>query len=197
MNRTAVIITATACLVWPAIRTIQAQQTSGQADPPPAVSPDQSAKKTDAKPAPALGGDGRVVPPSSAEDLMGAFEGQRPPSVPVGPRDFGKENDSSSRRGDSKSLVLREGEYLINREGRIERDGPWWIFRPEHPDADTMPKPMRILPNQQLERMVMETKASNSRPIYVVSGEVTLFESQNYILVRKSLRKRATENLRK
>ena len=60
----------------------------------------------------------------------------------------------------------------------------------EHPDP-----PMRLLPNQMLERMVRESQGATITVEFIVSGEVTDFMGRNYLMLRKLLRRRNLGNL--
>ena len=93
--------------------------------------------------------------------------------------------------------LLREGQYINAVAGRLECEGPWWTFGFESDSPETPQPPMRLLPNQKLENMTRAQQASTESIVFEVSGELTLFTSQNYLLVRKSLRRRSAENLRK
>lgn len=132
----------------------------------------------------------------TSDDILKAFQRDRPTNAPVRPRmtqDPGSPGDAAGKPGS----LLREGESLYDAGARLVREGSWWtvVFESDSPDAPQ--PPMRVLPNQELERMVMESKSATSEPLFIVSGEVTLFESANYLLIRKALRSRATDNLQK
>jgi hypothetical protein len=86
---------------------------------------------------------------------------------------------------------------LTDRTGRLGQQGNWWIFIFEA-DNDSYPEPpMKLLPNQTLERMVRESRGGLDPVVFIVSGEVTDFKSENYLLPRKVLRKRDLGNLSK
>ncbi len=129
----------------------------------------------------------------SPEEIIKAFEKDRPRSAPLRSKNAGR---PTGRKPATASLV-REGEYINNAAGRCVRDGAWWTFEFESDSPEAPRPPVRLLPNQQLERLVRETQASGEEIVFVVSGEVTIFESQNYVLVRKALRRRSMGNLHK
>ena len=138
----------------------------------------------------------RALSTPTAEQIMKAFERQRPANAPVRPRHW-RDELAARRRQHQPATLLREGEYIHNVAGRLTRQGFWWLFTFESDSTEAPRPPLRLLPNQQLERIVMEYKASAQRPVFLISGEVTLFEAYNYLLVRKALRQRTTRNLEK
>ena len=136
----------------------------------------------------------------SPEAVMRAFQRQRPTNAPV----RSKATQSPTARGEPSTGtgsgargLLREGQYINGVAGRLEREGPWWTFVFESDSPDTPRPPMRLLPNQKLENMTHAQEASTMSIVFEVSGELTLFASENYLLVRKSLRRRNADNLRK
>ncbi len=54
-----------------------------------------------------------------------------------------------------------------------------------------------ICPRVALERMVRESRGGRDQVIFIVTGEITDFRSENFLLPRKVLRKRSLGNLRK
>ena len=75
--------------------------------------------------------------------------------------------------------------------GRLGRGGSWWTCVLESDSPERPQPPMRLLPNQKLENRTRAQEASTESIVFEVSGELTLFASQNYLLVRKSLRRRS------
>lgn len=146
--------------------------------------PDPGAVRTPAQPSP--------------EDIIKAFQRDRPINKPIRPRTPRTATEGSLNQASREvALLYREGEYLNDVVGRLARDGLWWTLVFES-DAPLAPRPpMRLLPNQQLERMVRESEASPESIVYVVSGEVTVFGSDNFLLLRKTLRRRSMGNLEK
>lgn len=164
----------------------------GAADKPrPAPKP--SEKDPDAaEPKDSAAEEVRIPSQPSPEDIIKAFQRDRPVNRPVRPKGLYRPIPA-----DQSGSLLREGEFINNLAGRLARDSNWWtlVFESDSPDAPR--PPMRLLPNQQVERLVRETEASSESPTFVVSGEVTLFESENYLLLRKVLRRRSMGNLEK
>jgi hypothetical protein len=94
---------------------------------------------------------------------------------------------------------LPDGYILADRTGRLVRQDEWWVFSfvGDNNPTESPDPPMRLLPNQMLERAVRETEGAGQRVEFIVSGEVTDFMGENYLLLRKLLRKRELGNLSK
>ncbi len=193
-HRVAVAASVTLMVCW-------AMRSPAQDAPPPAA--DRPEPAVDAPPTPkppveATREETRAPSQPSAEEIMSAFERDRPVDSVAKPKQWRDAAGAPARRRKAKTMVLmREGEYVHNVAGRLQRSGSWWTLVFEADSAEAPKRPMRLLPNQQLERIVMETKASSEVPVFLISGEVTLYESYNYVLVRKALRRRTTNNLDK
>ena len=167
-----------------------AQDSGGGSDKKAADTQDTPAKaQTDEQEA------GKTRRPSP-EAVMQAFQDQRPTNAPVQSR---KSHVPMlpDETGSGSGSLLREGQYINGEAGRLERDGPWWSFVFESDSPETPRPPMRLLPNQKLENMTRAVEASTESIVFELSGEVTLFASENYLLVRKSLRRRSPDNLLK
>lgn len=129
-----------------------------------------------------------------AEDVLREFQLERPKPVPVLP---GKANDQVDSGGDPETaLTVPDGYFIVDRSVRLVQEGEWWVI---HFIADNNPtsspqKPMRLLPNRMLERMIHESQVV-SQYEYIVSGEVTRYMDENYLLLRKLMRRRNMGNL--
>lgn len=98
---------------------------------------------------------------------------------------------------DNGAAAWHEGWQIVSRAGRLVPDGDNWIFVFES-DSPENPEPrLRLLPNLKLEAMVRETTAAGASPVYIVSGEVTVYFGENYLLTRLALRKPNASNLSK
>lgn len=141
------------------------------------------------------------APKASADDVLRQFEQDRPKARPLLPGRGNRERtvhepltDGDLRRSPAR---LPEGYFLVDRAGRLTREGPWFVFNfigDNNPTATPDP-PMRLLPNRMLERMIRESKGSTVSVEFIVSGEVTDFMGENHLLLRKLLRKRSVGNL--
>jgi len=109
---------------------------------------------------------------------------------PESERGAGAEGGGRARQ--DRSLLV-DGSPVSERPGRfLVADGrPVFSFHPDKsfPTAQTM----EILKNQYLEIMEDEAKAGVSE--FVVSGEVTSYRGQNYLLIGKLLRRVPNRNL--
>ncbi len=198
-----VAIALTAALPRPVDVPAQQSRTPENAEPDDAAKAPDQAGSGDASKAEEAVDTGRSAQPhvarphsqSSAKEIIEAFEKDRPVNRPVRARGHQGEAVRGSTQ-QSKSL-MRDGEYVNNVRGRLMRDGAWWSFVFESDTPESPHPPLRLLPNQQLARIVVESEASAEQPVFVLSGEVTLFESRNYLLIRKALRSRTTQNLEK
>jgi len=120
---------------------------------------------------------------------------QRPASEIIRPNapDTG---DAAPRTAGPRTL-LPEGTPIVSRAGRVVRDGIWWtlVFESDHPEHPE--PPIRILPNSSLEVMARMAETIPTGLVFIVSGEVTEFEGQNYLLVRVFMRRQESGNLTK
>lgn len=135
---------------------------------------------------------GQATPPSStktasqegasAEDILRTLRQRRPSNEVIPP---GSKKDGGPEGGARpEGLLWPEGSTWIERSGRLEREGDWWRF-----DEDSARGlAVRLLPNAQLEVMVRTLRGQAENNRFKVSGEITLFEGQSYLIVRSSVR---------
>ncbi len=145
-----------------------------------------------ATPAPAGSADAEA----SAEEVLAMLHGQLPSQqvVSVG--------DTSSGRHDSKGAaiartLLPDGAPLVDRPGRLVDEGQWWTFVFESDNPDYPELPMKLLRNQNVELMVEASRRGELGLVFVVSGEVTVFNGENYLLPRTVMRRIDSGNLTK
>ena len=93
--------------------------------------------------------------------------------------------------------ALSDGSPLIARPGRLVRDGDWWTFVFESDDEGYPEPPMKLLPNQHVELMAEVLARGAKGLVFTVSGEVTAFGGENYLLPRTVMRRVDMGNLRK
>lgn len=114
-----------------------------------------------------------------AESIMSSLEGGAPARRPA------RAPASSSGEGVESAALLREGEFLNLRRGRIDRSGALsWTFTFEN-DADAPAigePPMRLLACRTTERMERIIERLGERTPMTVSGEVFVYEGENYLL---------------
>jgi hypothetical protein len=95
----------------------------------------------------------------------------------------------------------RQGEQpgesiVVDQVGRVMPTDQWWTFSFEDPTPSAAkPKPMRILPNQLLEVAISLSAGGTNGAVLVISGEITRYQGNNYMLLRKVLVKRDMGNL--
>jgi len=94
---------------------------------------------------------------------------------------------SGARHG--KRTLWPEGWAVVDIGGYLRRDGSWWTFAPDAPEELD---PIRLLPNATLEVMV-RTATNASGPVrFNVSGQTTVYEDRNYLLLHSLARDRNT-----
>lgn len=91
-----------------------------------------------------------------------------------------------SRHAKDADLLLPEGSRVVDRPGKLRQQEEWWVFEPATGDP---PLPtLRLLPNAALEAAVLTWINADPPPDFSLSGEVLLFENQNYLLLRLAVR---------
>ena len=139
------------------------------------------------------------TPPSvpSAEEVIKAFEQDRPRNVAIPPVSTAvaapKPAEESGKRAPTR---YPDGYLLIDRAGRVRQDGEWWTFVFESDSPSFEEPPMKLLPNRMLERAVFEVRGAPNI-VFIVSGEITDYQGENFMLLRKLLRRRDLGNLKK
>jgi hypothetical protein len=184
---------------------------------PPANATATTGASTDepaAAPRPVIDDPNRSPAPVSAEDILSEFQRERPVAEPLLPKPQPSDTpklptqpgrspgatsitDSGYDPSDGPRARLPDGFILVDRAGRLVREGEWWVVTfvsDNHPQTLGEP-PMKLLPNRMLERMVRESQSSRRTVEFIVTGEVTDFMGENYLLLRKLMRKRDMGNL--
>ncbi len=144
----------------------------------------------------------RTARPPRPEDIIREFQKQRPqlvPVLPTGPEDetIQRATPEEAAQGPLRPARLPDGAMLVDRAGRVVREAEWWVFVFESDNSSYPEPPMKLLPNQALERMVRESRGGVDPVVFVVTAEVTDFKAENYLLPRKVLRQRDLGNLKK
>lgn len=128
-------------------------------------------------------------------DVLSALRNREPEkAMPIAP--LPRANPRGSGAVGSGSLVA-DGTPVVRRPGRLIRDGTWWtfVFESDHPERPE--PPLKLLPSQGVQQMVQASKRDNSGLVFLVSGEMTLFEDENYLLPRAVIRRINMGNLTK
>lgn len=89
-----------------------------------------------------------------------------------------------------KKALWPEGHVVVERLGVLRQDGAWWRFN--WTDAPDEPS-VRLLPNATLEEMIRTGGSGEVLATLMVSGEMTVFEHENYLLATVALRTSANE----
>jgi len=119
----------------------------------------------------------------TAEDLLRALQRQRPPNDVIPPGSAGPGWDWKR----PKPQLWPEGFSLVNKIGSLQQKGDKWWFQFESPGSDCPPA-MQLLPNTNLEVLVRMVTGSPAPIRFTVSGEMTVFEGRNCLLVRTASR---------
>ena len=69
--------------------------------------------------------------------------------------------------------------------GSLAHDGFWWTFVFDD-DADN--SPIRLLPNAALDPMVRTVRGTDAHMKFELSGELTVFAGENYLLPTVAMR---------
>ncbi len=132
----------------------------------------------------------------SVEDLLAAIQIEQP-ELEVLALSAQPSKERLDRGARSSRTLIPDGSPLLNRPGRLIRDGPWWTFalesdQPQHPEP-----PLKLLPNKSVELMLRASERGNHGVVFLVSGEVTVFEGDNFLLPRVAMLRAESSNLRK
>lgn len=138
----------------------------------------------------------RPRPDASAEEVLAAMQAQKPLEAVLPPGASPSDGEGPTGAVTDSDSLAPDGTPLMNRIGRLVRQGSWWTLvsdsdRPDQPD-----RPLRLLPNQSVESMVRGTQHSGGG-VFTVSGELTMFDGENYLLTRVATRRVDTGNLRR
>jgi hypothetical protein len=80
-----------------------------------------------------------------------------------------------------------DGWRLVDRPGRLTREGDYYTFSFETRTEGSPDLPIRLLPNRLLEDMEIASAGGTKPVVFIVSGELTEYHGVNYLLVQKLL----------
>ncbi len=83
--------------------------------------------------------------------------------------------------------LLPDGSRIVDRPGRLTREGSFFTFSFESRGQGAPEMPIRLLPNRLLEDMEIVSAGGAKSIVFVVSGEVTEYRGVNYLLVQMLL----------
>lgn len=92
--------------------------------------------------------------------------------------------------------LLPDGYRLVDRPGRMQREGDFWVFSFESRSTQKAEPPIRLLPNRYLEDMEIASAGGTRPVVFLVSGDVTEYHGVNYLLVQKLLLRPDLGNLK-
>ena len=168
----------------------RAPRNSDEGDKPdPPNGAEEEAAMSDSKTLPEVAVEGDV------EDVLRALQEERSYREPVSMVAV----TPASNPDDPPSVrpaLIPDGSPIMERAGRLVRQGTWWTLAFESDHRDHPELPMRVLPNQSLEKMVETMQSSPIGLVFIVSGHVTVFEGENYLLAQVARRRLASGNLR-
>lgn len=89
-----------------------------------------------------------------------------------------------------------DGYRIVDRPGRLTREGDYYTFSFESRGQGPVEPPVRLLPNRLLEDMEIVTAGATRPVVFLVSGEMTAYHGVNYLLVQKLLTQPNLGNLK-
>jgi hypothetical protein len=141
-----------------------------------------------------------VVP--DPEDIIKELEKDRPAAplvLPKEPRDSRRTVErprASVTPSQQDRQRLPEGYILVDRVGRLNKEGQWWTFGFQSDQNRTVREPpIRLLPCRMLESMELAASGGTRAVDFKISGQVTEFHGLNYLLLEKVLVVRGHGNL--
>ncbi len=189
MARTlAIIFGLGAALLAVNLQAYSQQNAPGQGEPG-SGDPKAASRNEEAEP------EAKQSAPPTAEDILRTLREQRPVNevlkpVPPMPGETTPVGITTSGR------LLPEGTAVVSRPGRLVREADWWTFAYESDHLDHPEPPIKLLPNRNLEFMVGAAEGVTTGLVFVVSGEVTVFQGENYLLTTVAMRRTTPSNLR-
>ncbi len=94
-------------------------------------------------------------------------------------------------------FVRPEGTPMVRRPGRLIEESPWWMFVLETSSKNQGQLPLKLLPNRNVELMIENISRGAEGVVFLVSGQLTLYNGENYLHVQAVTRQVDIGNLRK
>lgn len=130
---------------------------------------------------------------ASAQDMIKALQHQRPKELVINPT---SSSFNLKLRGALPAANVKpDGSPLVSRAGRVMRDGEWWTLHLESSNPNHPETPFKLLPNHTVEQMIVAAQGGNRHAVFIVSGEITLFDGENYMLPTMALQRVDDVNL--
>lgn len=89
-----------------------------------------------------------------------------------------------------------EETMLIDQVGRVLPADSGYQFVFEDRGSAATSRPIRVLPSRLLESALAASGAGTRGVVFIVTGEITVYQGNNYLLLRKVLQRRDLGNLR-
>ncbi|MFQ5412739.1 MAG: hypothetical protein ACE5EC_10600 [Phycisphaerae bacterium] len=83
--------------------------------------------------------------------------------------------------------LLPDGARIVDRPGRLTREGNVFTFSFESRGRGAPELPIRLLPNRLLEDMEIFSDGGQRPIVFIISGEITEYRGVNYLLLQKLL----------
>lgn len=147
-----------------------------------------------APPAPSVTVPSPVAVDAPAPDILDILRQQRPEMEMLPPAHA---QAALPRLSAGVRPVLPDGTPLVSRPGRVTHEGSWWVFVFESDRPDAPEPPIKILPSRSLEIMTQAHARGAAGLVFIVSGEISAFDGENYLLVRSAIRRVELGNIRK
>lgn len=164
-----------AALMW------EPQDQPGKSAEPPGNEPSATTRPADA---------GSTLKTPAQADILRQLLGREERPMPIRPLDFSAQPAggvvAAGVDAEGQPLLL-EGTFVVERPGRLVREGGRARFVFHVDGAGKSPRTIEILENQLLEAMEREAEAGFSD--FIVSGEITRYRDRNYLIIRKILRR--------
>jgi len=143
----------------------------------------------------------------SAEEIIQQLMKSNPARamvIPQTPEQISTSTDDATeeKKGQESSLSnistrWPEATLLIDRQGRLlAKSDNWWSLAFEDRGRKGSQKPIHLLPNRLLETAISLAGGGRQGVVFIISGEVTVYKQDNYLLLRKVLLQRDLGNLR-
>lgn len=92
--------------------------------------------------------------------------------------------------------LFPDGYRIVDRPGRLTREGDYYTFTFESRGQGTPELPIRLLPNRLLEDMEIVSEGGTKSVVFLISGELTEYHGVNYLLIQKLLTRPNLGNLK-
>ncbi len=135
-------------------------------------------------PPPAAGPGQRLERRPAAETIRRTLDRDRPSADPI-PGQVPLELAAAGRQDGTASGLWPEGFLLARRRGQLRRTDDGWAF--VIVEGEDQGNAIRVLPNSKLRQMQAYTSDGTRAVDFTVSGMVTEYADENYLLIRNAV----------